>query len=30
LVLVSPLGAESYLYAYDLNGHQVWAFKPQN
>ena len=30
LVLVSPLGAESYLYAYDLNGRQAWAFKPEN
>ena len=30
LVLVSPLGAEAYLYAYDSNGHQAWAFKPQN
>ena len=30
LVLVSPLGAEAYLYAFDLNGHQVWAFKPEN
>jgi outer membrane protein assembly factor BamB len=28
LVLVAPLGAESYLYAYDFNGHQAWAFKP--
>jgi outer membrane protein assembly factor BamB len=30
LVLVSPLGADAYLYAYDSNGHQAWAFKPQN
>ena len=30
LVLVSPLGAEAFLYAYDLNGHQAWAFKPGN
>lgn len=30
LVLVSPLGAEAYLYAYDLNGRQAWAFKPEN
>jgi outer membrane protein assembly factor BamB len=30
LVLVAPLGAEAYLYAYDSNGHQAWAFKPQN
>jgi outer membrane protein assembly factor BamB len=28
LILVSPLGAENYLYAYDLNGHQAWTFKP--
>jgi outer membrane protein assembly factor BamB len=28
LVLVAPLGAENYLYAYDFNGHQAWAFKP--
>jgi len=30
LVLVSPLGADAYLYAYDLNGRQAWAFKPGN
>jgi outer membrane protein assembly factor BamB len=31
LVLVAPLGAEFYLYAYDVNdGHQAWAFKPGN
>ena len=30
LVLVSPLGADAYLYAFDLNGRQVWAFKPEN
>ena len=29
LVLVSPLGADAYLYAYDVNGHQAWTFKPQ-
>ena len=29
LVLVSPLGADAYLYAYDFNGRQAWAFKPQ-
>jgi outer membrane protein assembly factor BamB len=28
LVLVSPMNADSYLYAYDQNGRQVWAFKP--
>jgi outer membrane protein assembly factor BamB len=28
VVLVSPLGSDFYLYAYDLNGHQVWTFKP--
>jgi len=30
LVLVSPLGADAFLYAYDSNGHQAWAFKPEN
>ncbi len=30
LVLVAPLTADAYLYAYDLDGHQVWAFKPEN
>ncbi len=30
LILVSPLGADFYLYAFDLNGRQAWAFKPQN
>jgi len=32
LVLVSPLGADGYLYAYDLNGHLAWPtpFKPGN
>jgi outer membrane protein assembly factor BamB len=28
LVLVSPMTADAYLYAYDLNGNQKWAFKP--
>lgn len=28
LVLVAPLGADAYLYAYDFNGHQAWTFKP--
>lgn len=30
LVLVSPLGGDAYIYAYDLNGHQVWAFNPES
>lgn len=30
LVLVSPLTADAYLYAYDFNGRQAWAFKPEN
>ena len=30
LVLVSPMTADAYLYAYDLNGNQKWAFKPAN
>lgn len=30
LVLVSPMTAEAYLYAYDMNGRQVWAFNPEN
>lgn len=30
LVLVAPLGADAYLYAYDLNGRQAWAFKPES
>jgi len=29
LVLVSPMTADAYLYAYDLNGRQVWAFQPE-
>lgn len=29
LVIVAPLGSDAYLYAYDLNGHLVWSFKPQ-
>ena len=30
LVLVSPMSADAFLYAYDLNGTQKWAFKPAN
>jgi len=31
LVLVSPMTADAYLYAYDMtNGTQKWAFKPAN
>lgn len=30
LVLVAPLSADAYLYAYDLNGRQAWAFNPEN
>ena len=30
LVLVAPLSAEAYLYAYDLNGRQAWVFNPEN
>jgi outer membrane protein assembly factor BamB len=30
LVLVSPLTADAYLYAFDLNGRQAWAFQPEN
>jgi outer membrane protein assembly factor BamB len=30
LVVVSPLGAEAYLYAYDLDGHLVWSFNPES
>lgn len=30
LVLVSPMTAEAYLYAYDLNGRQIWSFKPED
>ena len=31
LVLVAPLGADAYLYAYDLDGRQAWPapFKPK-
>lgn len=31
LVLVAPLGADAYLYAYDANGHQAWPapYKPK-
>jgi len=31
LVLVAPLGADAYIYAYDLNGHQAWPapYKPK-
>ncbi len=31
MVLVAPLGADAYLYAYDLNGHQAWPapYKPK-
>jgi len=30
LVLVAPMTADAYLYAYDLNGTQKWAYKPAN
>lgn len=30
LVLVSPMTSDAFLYAYDLNGDQKWAFKPAN
>ncbi len=30
LILVAPLTADAYLYAYDLSGHQAWAFKPED
>lgn len=30
LVLVSPMTSTAFLYAYDLNGRQVWAFAPEN
>ena len=30
LILVAPLTADAYLYAYDLNGRQAWAFTPEN
>jgi outer membrane protein assembly factor BamB len=30
LVLVSPMTADAFLYAFDLNGTQKWTFKPAN
>jgi len=30
LILVAPLTADAFLYAYDQSGHQAWAFKPEN
>lgn len=28
LVIVAPLSADNYLYAFDMDGHQAWAFTP--
>jgi outer membrane protein assembly factor BamB len=28
LVIVAPLSADNYLYAFDVDGHQTWAFTP--
>jgi len=28
LILVSPLGADNYLYAFGQDGHQAWVFTP--
>jgi len=28
LVIVAPLSADNYLYAFDVDGHQAWAFTP--
>jgi outer membrane protein assembly factor BamB len=30
LVLVSPMNADAFLYAYDLNGNRKWTFRPAN
>ena len=30
LILVAPLTADAYLYAFDQSGHQAWAFKPED
>ncbi len=29
LILVAPLGADNYLYAYGEDGHQAWVIHPR-
>lgn len=29
-ILVTPVGADALLYAFDLNGNQQWSFTPEN